>query len=150
MEESDFQREPIPTNDDWLSHFQWWLDNRSNVKDVYTKRKYIRAITGLVNGEGIPYPKDNKFNYPTNVVFHAGNGFRTLAEFMEQDFGQMKDDAKEHERNHGPDRSKGNLFQHPISRLQDYQKYIKMKCNKHTKKRKYGRTIVRENSQEPV
>ena len=86
-------------------------------------RTVIRQVKLMVSGAGVGY-----HHWPGDVFWRKGKPVT-----MQEDFDRLKDEAYEMEQTYGRDLGNGWLLNHPLQKLQNFQRYVFAR-SKETKK----------------
>ena len=102
------------------------------------RRQVIRQVTKLVSGEGVHYASP-AYGWPDDVIFRKDepvtmqsdavpNQYRVSRhrrdDLRRSDIGQIIEDARDFENEHGRDHGNGWLLNHPLRKLLFYQHHL--------------------------
>ena len=82
-------------------------------------RTVVRQVKLMVSGAGVGY-----HHWPSDIFQRKGEPVR-----LNEDFDQLKEEAIQMENQYGRDLGNGWLLNHPLQKLQNFQKYIYTKEN---------------------
>jgi hypothetical protein len=101
---------------DWMEQLQHYLTNIDTVSDQNC-RSVMRQVKRMAAGVGITY-----HHWKEGTFFYRGTKID-----LSYDFDTLYDQAVAMENKHGRDLGNGWLMRHPITKLKNFQRYLKEK-----------------------